>query len=140
MTSTEIMSHEERIITDLRDAVTAQENRNEHLCGLLEAAHARHQEFRTAVRDHAIDTHKSGEWCLEGTNDGLSTLGLPQYNPVQTGRVTITAYVRVTDTESEGVARSWIRDNLTVQSSDSDVEVTSFEIDDIDDLEIEDGE
>lgn len=133
MTSTDVTSHEKNVI----DALTFQV---EQLRDLLEAAHARHQEFRTSVRTHAIDTHKSGEWCLEGTNDGLSTLGLPQYNPVQTGKVTITVDVRVTDTESESVARSWIRDNVYVGSHDNDVDVTSFEIDDIADLEMEDAE
>jgi phosphoglycolate phosphatase-like HAD superfamily hydrolase len=52
-------------------------------------ANAALRRFKNAVRDLAILTHKNEDWCLDGLNAALESLGLAKYVPASEYEVTI---------------------------------------------------
>lgn len=100
----------------------------ERLAG--EITHARDQlsTFRAAVRDAIIARHASGAWCRDGINAALGELDLERYYPIFEATATLTVRLRVRNAEDQLIAEYWIEDALAVDSSDTDVEITGFDV------------
>lgn len=95
-----------------------------------EITHARDQlrAFRAAVRDTIIARHTSGDWCRDGINAALDELDLERYYPIFEATATLTVRLRVRNAENQHIAEYWVEDALAVDSTDTDVEITGFDI------------
>lgn len=47
------------------------------------------QDLRKRIAGQAVDKYHEGKWCINGLRDGLRDLGLPDYQPMQTGTLSI---------------------------------------------------
>ncbi len=85
----------------------------------------RHDEWRTAVRDAAIDHHVNGNWCKEGLNEALRDLGLETYETHFT--VSVTMHITATvEADDEDDARAILADSIVHDDNEAigDVEIT----------------
>lgn len=84
-------------------------------------------EFRTKVRDKAIEVSKEEGWCTEGLNNTLRDLGLDPY--VQKWRVSLTVDVQADD---EYDARSLVEGMLDGASDIINYDI-DYSVDELDD-------
>lgn len=47
------------------------------------------QDLRKRIAGQAVEKYHEGKWCINGLRDGLRDLGLPEYQPMQTGTLSI---------------------------------------------------
>lgn len=73
------------------DRLTVQELRDLHQQLVQE-----HQEYRSRVRDRAIQGFRERHWDLTALNDTLTGLDLPQFDPVYVTDATLIVEMRVT--------------------------------------------
>lgn len=66
------------------------------------------QALRLKIRDQAVDNYHKGKWCANGLQDGLRDLGLPKYEPQQTGKLVITVpYVALSHAGTSEVKKAF---------------------------------
>jgi hypothetical protein len=101
------------LLADLRMKLAAAEE------GRYEAVHQL-EAFKRNVRGRAVKVwYEQGNWCLEGLNETLETLGLEEYEPK--AEVTLTVRVRFDYVPGScGAAEDLVRNGLTVSWSDED--------------------
>lgn len=87
-----------------------------------------YQQFRTNVRDAILEQHRTGEWCLPGSNDALNDLGLARIEHSYTGQVQITIDVTVRSAADSNQAATLLRDQLTVTSDGEAVTVRDYTV------------
>lgn len=96
------------------------------------------QDLRKRIAGQAVDKYHEGKWCINGLRDGLRDLGLPEYQPSQTGNLVIKVpYTALTDTGTSDVRKAYeaaLGDVLaqikTIQipENDYDIEVRTTEV------------
>ena len=91
-------------------------------------------QFKTDVREKAIEVQQEQSWCIEGLNGVLADLGLDPYHTTFAGSVSITAYIRVTEVEDLDAAIQAVYDTIAVNAEGYgvDVDISSFEVDSVD--------
>lgn len=113
----------------VRDANTAREYAVNERNNLRRAF----DQFKTDVRDKAIEVQQEQSWCIDGLNGVLADLGLDPYQTTFAGSVSITAYVRVTEAEDLDSAIQAVYDSIDVNAAGYgvDVDISSFEVDSV---------
>ena len=91
-------------------------------------------QFKTDVRDKAIEVQQEQSWCIEGLNSVLADLGLDPYHTTFAGSVSITAYITVTEVEDLDGAIQAVYASIDVNAVGYgvDVDINSFEVDSVD--------
>jgi DNA-directed RNA polymerase subunit N (RpoN/RPB10) len=84
-----------------------------------------YEDFRTLVREKAIDVAARQGWCTQGLNEVLDDLGLAPYSPKRLVRFVVhgSAYVDNLDGEdTEEVVQEWLSGSLSFDCTDGDFE------------------
>lgn len=105
---------------------------HEQLRAEIGAVHRELAQLRQDVREEVLQQHRTGDWCLRGTNDVLDDLDLPPVKLEFTGQVTVTVDLTVRDASGFGQAEDWVRSALDVTSEDGDVDIADYYIADYD--------
>jgi hypothetical protein len=94
----------------------------------IHAEQATYQQFRTEVRDAILEQHRTGEWCLPGSNEALHDLGLARIEHSYTGQVQITVDVKVHSAADLSQVATLLRDQLIVTSGGTAVMVRDYAV------------
>lgn len=82
-------------------------------------------EFKVQVRDAAIEVREENDWCIDGLNDVLRSLNLPEYNPKKYVEFKIRLLVEGYDEDDDArtaaedyIANIGFVDDITVEEVD----------------------
>lgn len=113
---------------DMDQQITKLESERDDLRIRLSQAHLALDEFKTQVREKAIEVAKENGWCKDGLNEVLDELGLERYNDSYTVTVSMEVVINVdlegasdflAGSETEYEIEQWVAENLSANFSES---------------------